>query len=73
MWVLYQVVMNFQEVFSIFSVLSDQILQQLEQSAPETRSGIARRRGILIRNAQRRVILNSVRGTVWYAPPGDDR
>ena len=70
MWVLYQVAMNFQEVFSNFSVLPGQMLQQLEQRAPETRSGIARRRGLLTRNAQRRVILNSVRGTVWYAPPG---
>ena len=57
MWVLYQVVVNFQEVFSNFSVLPGQMLQQLEQSAPETRSGIARRRGLLIRNAQRRIIL----------------
>ena len=30
---------------------------ELEQNAPETRSGIARRRGLLIRNAQRRIIL----------------
>ena len=57
MWVLYQVVMNFQEVFSNFSVLPGQMLQQLEQNAPEPRSGIARRRGLLIRNAQRRIIL----------------
>ena len=73
MWVLYQVAMNFQEVFSNFSVLPGQMLQQLEQNAPESRSGIARRRGLLIRNAQRRVILNSVRGTVWYALPGGGR
>ena len=57
MWVLYQVAMNFQEVFSNFSVLPGQMLQQLEQNAPETCSGIARRRGLLIRNAQRRIIL----------------
>ena len=60
MWVLYQVAMNFQEVFSNFSVLPGQMLQQLEQNAPETRSGIARRRGLLIRNAQRRIILCDV-------------
>ena len=42
-------------------------------SLPLMLSGIARRRGVLIRNAQRRVILNSVRGTVWYAPPGGGR
>ena len=77
MWVLYQVAMNFQEVFSNFSVLPGQMLRQLEQNAPETRSGMARRRGLLIRNAQRRiilrVILNNVRGTVWYALPEGDR
>ena len=61
MWVLYQVAMNFQEVFSNFSVLPGQMLQQLEQNAPETRSGIARRRGLLIRNAQRRIILRDDR------------
>ena len=65
MWVLYQVAMNFQEVFSNFSVLPGQMPQQLEQRAPETRSGIARRRGLLI--------LNNVRGTVWYALPGGGR
>ena len=65
MWVLYQVAMNFQEVFSNFSVLPGQMLQQLEQNVPETCSGIARRLGLLI--------LNNVRGTVWYALPGGGR
>ena len=101
----------FEIIFSNFSVLPGQMLQQLEQRAPEPRPGIARRRGLLIRNAQRRiilrdsrsrhaifclsspnllctakpprraflhsgavrVILNNVRGTVWYAPPGGGR
>lgn len=61
MWVLYQVAMNFQEVFSNFSVLPGQMLQQLEQNTPEPRSGIARRQGLLIRNAQRRIILRDDR------------